>query len=153
MFLRMPYVRDGLISYGIIAETFETAVPWRHFAELDATVRESVTRAVTEVGAEAVSVTCRFTHVYPDGPAPYYTAMARGRRGSLAAQWLDVKAAAAEAIERCGGTITHHHAVGRDHMPWYLRERPEPQGAMIAAAKAAVDPKGVMNPGVLVPLG
>ena len=71
------------------------------------------------------TVTCRFTHVYPDGPAPYFTVMAPSRWGSELEQWAEIKAAASEALLAHGGTITHHHAVGRDHRPWYDRQRPE----------------------------
>jgi alkyldihydroxyacetonephosphate synthase len=98
----------------------------------------------------AGQVTCRFTHVYPDGPAPYYTVIAPGRRGAELEQWATVKAAASDAILRLGGTITHHHAVGRDHRPWYDRERPDGFAAALVAAKAALDPAGILNPGVLV---
>ena len=97
------------------------------------------------------AVTSRFTHVYPDGPAPYYTIYAPGRWGSTVAQWDDIKAAVSEAILDSGGTITHHHAVGRDHRPWYDRQRPEPFAAALSAAKKALDPSGVLNPGVLIP--
>ncbi len=81
----------------------------------------------------------RFTHAYPDGPAPYYTVLAAGQPGSQLEQWAEIKAAASEAILAAGGTITHHHAVGRDHRPWYDRERPAPFAAALAAAKAALD--------------
>jgi alkyldihydroxyacetonephosphate synthase len=93
-------------------------------------------------------VTCRLTHVYPDGAAPYFTVMAPARRGSEVAQWRDVKAAASETLMAAGGTITHHHAVGRDHLPWWRQQRPEPFARALAAAKAAVDPAGVLNPGL-----
>jgi alkyldihydroxyacetonephosphate synthase len=96
------------------------------------------------------SVTCRFTHVYPDGPAPYYTVLAPARRGGELEQWSEIKAAASEAVLCAGGTITHHHAVGRDHRPWYDRQRPEPFALALRGAKAAVDPTGALNPGVLV---
>ena len=96
---------------------------------------------------------CRFTHVYPDGPAPYYTVLAPARRGSEVEQWDEVKAAASEAIVSAGGTITHHHAVGRDHRPWYDLQRPDPFAEALVAAKAAVDPEGILNPGVLVDPG
>jgi alkyldihydroxyacetonephosphate synthase len=95
-------------------------------------------------------VTCRLTHVYPDGAAPYFTVLAPARRGEEAEQWWEVKRAASDAISAAGGTITHHHAVGRDHRPWYDRQRPEPFAAALRAAKAAVDPAGLLNPGVLV---
>lgn len=94
----------------------------------------------------------RVTHVYPDGLAPYYTVLAPGRPGSLVSQWDAVKAAASQAIMDAGGTITHHHAVGRVHMPGYRDQRPEPFARALAAAKLAVDPAGVLNPGVLVQL-
>jgi alkyldihydroxyacetonephosphate synthase len=96
------------------------------------------------------TVTCRLTHVYADGCAPYFTVLAPARRGSEVAQWDEVKAAASDALAAAGGTITHHHAVGRDHRPWYDRQRPDPFAAALAGAKAAVDPAGVLNPGVLL---
>jgi hypothetical protein len=65
-------------------------------------------------------VTCRFIHVYPDAPAPYFSFHARGRHGALLEQWQAIKNAASDALIAAGGTITHHHAVGRDHRPWYV---------------------------------
>ncbi len=148
-FLRVPYLRDTFVAMGVISETFETAVTWDRFAALHETVIERTTAAVHEV-CGAGSVTCRFTHVYPDGPAPYFTVLAPGRRGEELEQWAHIKAAAADAILDAGGTITHHHAVGRDHRPWYDRQRPEPFATALRAAKAALDPAGALNPGVLV---
>ena len=98
-------------------------------------------------------VTCRFTHVYPDGPAPYYGIYASGRWGSTVAQWDDIKAAVSEAITAHGGTITHHHAVGRDHRPWYDRQRPDSFAATLRATKSVLDPAGILNPGVLIDQG
>jgi alkyldihydroxyacetonephosphate synthase len=95
-------------------------------------------------------VTCRFTHVYPDGPAPYYTILAPVSRDGALAQWTEIKRAASDAVVEAGGTITHHHAVGRDHRPWYDRQRPDPFACALRAAKAALDPGGMLNPGVLI---
>jgi alkyldihydroxyacetonephosphate synthase len=148
-FLRVPYLRDTFVAMGVISETFETAVTWDKFATLHETVMARTTAAVHEA-CGAGSVTCRFTHVYPDGPAPYFTVLAPGRRGEELQQWAHVKAAAADAILDAGGTITHHHAVGRDHRPWYDRQRPEPFAVALRAAKAALDPAGALNPGVLI---
>jgi alkyldihydroxyacetonephosphate synthase len=149
-FVRMPYLRDGLVAMGFISETFETAVTWDGFAALHAAVTEATTAAAVEVCGNAI-VTCRLTHAYPDGTAPYFTVIAPGRRGAETAQWAQIKAAAAEALLAAGGTITHHHAVGRDHRPWYDRQRPEPFAAALAGAKQAVDPAWTLNPGVLLP--
>ncbi|NUK13285.1 FAD-binding oxidoreductase, partial [Streptomyces lunaelactis] len=150
-FLRMPYQRDALARHSVIVETFETACTWDRFESLHHAVMQAAREAVRKVtGADGV-VTCRFTHVYPDGPAPYFGVYAPGRWGSTVAQWDEIKAAVSEAIAHNGGTITHHHAVGRDHRPWYDVQRPDPFAAALTAAKAALDPAGILNPGVLVP--
>jgi alkyldihydroxyacetonephosphate synthase len=141
-FLRMPYQRDALAQQSMIVETFETACTWDRFEA----VRAAVTSAVPGGGV----VTCRFTHVYPDGPAPYFGVYAPGRWGSTVAQWDEIKAAVSEAIVSSGATITHHHAVGRDHRPWYDRQRPDLFAAALRGVKAVLDPAGVLNPGVLV---
>jgi len=148
-FLRMPYQRDVMAEYGVIAETFETACTWSAFEALHAAVLRAGSDALARVCGGGL-LTCRFTHVYPDGPAPYFGVYAPGRWGSLVAQWDELKAAVSEAIIVNGGTITHHHAVGRDHRPWYDRQRPEPFAAALRAAKHALDPAGILNPGVLV---
>jgi alkyldihydroxyacetonephosphate synthase len=144
-FLQMPYLRDTMVAAGILAETFETAITWDRLDTFVAAVRER-----TEAALGQGRVTCRITHVYPDGAAPYFTVLAPARRGSELDRWDEVKRAASDAIVAGGGTITHHHAVGRDHRPWYDRQRPEPFAAALRAAKAAVDPAGILNPGVLV---
>jgi alkyldihydroxyacetonephosphate synthase len=148
-FLGGPYLRDALVAMGVVSETFETAVTWDRFPEFHAGVLAAATDAVRRV-CGAGQVTCRFTHVYPDGPAPYYTILGAGRPGTQLEQWAEIKSAASEAILRLGGTITHHHAVGRDHRAWYERERPALFGAALAAAKRALDPAGILNPGVLM---
>jgi alkyldihydroxyacetonephosphate synthase len=148
-FLRAPYLRDTFVAIGVLSETFETAITWERLAEFHEAVLGQASAAVTQV-CGAGSVTCRFTHVYPDGPAPYYTVLAPARRGGELEQWAEIKAAASEAVLAAGGTITHHHAVGRDHRPWYDRQRPEPFALALRGAKASVDPKGALNPGVLL---
>jgi alkyldihydroxyacetonephosphate synthase len=148
-FLRAPYVRDIFVAMGVLSETFETAVTWDRFPAFHERVMGAARAAAEEVGG-AAHVSCRFTHVYPDGPAPYYTVLAPAQRGEEVEQWAAIKAAVAEVIVAEGATITHHHAVGRDHRPWYDRQRPDPFAAALRGAKAAVDPRGVMNPGVLV---
>ena len=148
-FLRAPYLRDTFVAMGVLSETFETAITWERFPAFHAAVL-GATRAAVRDACGAGSVTCRFTHVYPDGPAAYYTVLAPARRGAELEQWAQVKRAAADAVMGGGGTITHHHAVGRDHRPWYDRQRPEPFAVALRAAKAALDPAGALNPGVLL---
>ncbi len=149
-FIRAPYTRDALVAMGCVNETFETAVTWDRFDELYDDVMTSTREALTEVGAPNGVLTCRFTHVYPDGPAPYFTVVAPGRDGAQLEQWAAVKSAASGALVRHGATITHHHAVGRDHRPWYDRQRPDLFADALAAAKATLDPDALLNPGVLI---
>jgi alkyldihydroxyacetonephosphate synthase len=163
-FLRGPYLRDAIARLGGVAETFETAVTWDRAAELVASLRaraEAV--AIEQCGGALVAV--RTTHAYPDGVAPYLTVIAPGPRSARggqptpatgraqAAAWDAVKTAVSEVIDAAEATITHHHAVGRDHRRWYDRQRPEPFARALVAAKQALDPAGILNPGLLVDVG
>jgi alkyldihydroxyacetonephosphate synthase len=155
-FLFAPYLRDALVACGILSDTFETAITWDRFPDFHAEVMETARAAVAEAtggpieGRGAPRISCRFTHVYPDGPAPYYTVLAQARRGQEVEQWDEIKAAVSDAVLDAGGTITHHHAVGRDHRPWYDRQRPDPFADALRAAKRELDPKAILNPGVLI---
>jgi alkyldihydroxyacetonephosphate synthase len=158
-FLRAPYYRNFLTPAGIIADTFETAVTWDRFEEFYAGVGERVSAAIRHAtGAEGV-LSCRFTHVYPDGPAPYFTFFARGTEtggtpaglANMLARWRDVKREANAAVTGLGGTVTHHHAVGRDHRPsGYDDQAPPLFRQALAGARRALDPHSIMNPGVLI---
>jgi len=158
-FLRAPYYRNFLTPAGIIADTFETSITWDRFDEFYAGVRQRVGAAMREAtGADGV-LSCRFTHVYPDGPAPYFTFYALGTRNgdtqaglaSMLARWRDIKLSANAAVTALGGTVTHHHAVGRDHRPsGYDDQVPTLFREAFAAARQALDPHGMMNPGVLI---
>ena len=148
-FLRGPHLRDAVVRLGLVAETFETAVTWDRFGEFHEGVLAAVRQAMDRACGGGV-VSCRFAYVYPDGPAPYYSVYAPGRPGRELEQWDEIKLAASEAILALGGTITHHHAVGRDHRRWYLREMPPLFTDALRGAKAELDPAGIMNPGVLM---
>lgn len=144
-FIRAPYLRNSLVASGVLVETFETATTWDRFKAL----RDGVVAAAERAAGGPVKVTCRFTHVYPDGPAPYFTVMTRAERGDEVAQWQQIKQAVSDVLSEQRATITHHHAVGRDHRPWYDRQRPEPFVAALRAVKAELDPRAVLNPGCL----
>jgi alkyldihydroxyacetonephosphate synthase len=153
-FIRMPYWRDPMVGAGAILDTFETAITWDRFEEFYRGVLEEVASTIQRVTGRPGSVSCRFTHVYPDGPAPYFTYAALGSdRGDLAsslAAWREIKLATNDVVTRLGGTVTHHHSVGRDHRSGYERESSPPYRAALAAAKASLDPRGILNPGVLI---
>lgn len=147
-FIDAPYLQSTLVSLGVIADTFETACTWQAFPALHQAVVSGVRAAMREVAGKG-RISCRFTHVYPDGPAPYYTWLCPAKVGGELEQWARVKQAAGDALMAHDATITHHHAVGRIHKPWYAQQRPAPFGDVLAAIKGAVDPAGIMNPGVL----
>jgi alkyldihydroxyacetonephosphate synthase len=148
-FLRGPYLREYAIARGVMRETMETAITWDRFAALHRHVKAETHRAIKEVTGRQGSVTCRFTHLYPDGPAPYFTWFAYGDKARLPEQYMAIKRIAEEAMVDAGGAVTHHHALGRDHRPWYDKERPELFCTALKAAKAAFDPHQILNPGVL----
>lgn len=146
-FFRQPYLRDALLGYGVISDTFETAVPWSRAPEFYKAVREATVKAVLETcGAGMVS--CRTTHAYTDGCSLYFAFFGPGKREALVEQWWRIKSAAAEAVEKHGGTASHHHAMGRDHQRWARAEIPAPFRAAIRAAKRELDPRGILNPGL-----
>ena len=148
-FIGAPYLRNVTTGLGLVAETLETAITWERWPAMDEMVRRALQDALDRVCGGG-SVSCRFTHVYPDGPAPYYTWEGMGRRGAELEMYAEIKQAASDAIMAAGGTITHHHAVGRLHRQWYDQQRPEPFAEALRAAKRALDPQGVLNPGLLV---
>jgi alkyldihydroxyacetonephosphate synthase len=149
-FIRMPYARERMVPRAIVADTFETAITWDRFEAFHDAVKAATETAIRDATGRPGQVTCRFTHAYPDGPAPYFSFHALGRHGQLLEQWRAIKTAASDALIAAGGTITHHHAVGRDHRPWYDRERPALFADALRSAKRTLDPAGLFNPGVLI---
>jgi alkyldihydroxyacetonephosphate synthase len=154
-FLRAPYMRNYLTPAGVIADTFETAITWDRFDSFYAGVKDRVGRVLNEVTGNNAILSCRFTHVYPDGPAPYFTFYAVGSNdldmASMLSRWREVKLAANEVVTALGGTVTHHHAVGRDHRHrGYDTQVPALFREALGGAKSRLDPGGIMNPGVLL---
>lgn len=153
-FLRMPYWRDPAVGSGLILDTFETAITWDRFAAFYAAMRDGVAALAQRATGREAFVSCRFTHLYPDGPAPYFTfALAAGAPGDVAsalAAWRELKRGINRLVIEHGGTCTHHHAVGRDHRAAYEAELPALYREMLRAAKRVADPAGIMNPGVLL---
>ena len=150
-FIRAPFSREVTVPWGVIGETFETAITWDRFESFHDTLKERVAGVIEEVTGRPGRVTCRFTHAYPDGPAPYFSYQGLGTFDGALEQWREIKAAANEVVVQEGGTITHHHAVGRDHRPaGYDRQSPALFREALRAAKKALDPNGILNPGVLI---
>jgi alkyldihydroxyacetonephosphate synthase len=146
-----PYLRDELLTHGVMVETLETATQWSNLRRLHGEVARAIGGALSSRGTPGL-VMCHISHLYETGASLYFTFIARQQREDLIGQWTAVKGAASQAILAGGGTITHHHAVGRDHAPWMLQEVGEGGLAALAAVKAQLDPSGIMNPGKLTPL-
>jgi alkyldihydroxyacetonephosphate synthase len=152
-----PYLRDELLTQGVMVETLETAAQWSDVAALHRSVSAAIVSALSGGGAGGAGageplVMCHLSHVYETGASLYFTLLARQREGDELGQWRAVKQAAGEAIMAGGGTITHHHGVGRDHAPWMAREIGDGGVAALRALKAQLDPAGIMNPEKLLDL-
>ena len=152
-FVKAPYLREVLTSLGVMNDTFESAITWDRFEDFHAAVMRATAEIIREATGGEGHVSCRFTHAYPDGPAPYFTFHCLADKGRMIEQWNEIKRAVSDAVIEHGGTITHHHAVGRDHRPWYDRQRPDLFAEALGAAKTRLDPAGVLNPGVLLDPG
>ncbi|WP_152346068.1 FAD-binding oxidoreductase [Brevibacterium sp. CFH 10365] len=144
-----PYLRDQLLREGMIVETLETSAPWSTVEQLHDTISVAVEKALADRGTPAF-VLCHVSHLYASGCSLYYTIFAKQQIGAEIAQWKALKSAAGDAIIAGGGTITHHHAVGTDHAPWMTAETGGLWLRMLRAAKAEVDPAGIMNPDKLM---
>jgi len=149
-FLEAPYLRDELVRFGLIVETFETCTTWSNFQSFHSKIQQAFKEALKNQNCKGL-LSCRFTHIYQDGPAPYYTIYANGENGKELENWDAIKTAVSEVIVSEGGTITHHHAIGRDHEPFFAKQKSPMYFSMIESLKKTVDPKRIMNPGVILP--
>jgi alkyldihydroxyacetonephosphate synthase len=145
-----PYLRDELLTQGVLVETLETATSWSNLLSLHRGVGRAIGDALVACGTPGV-VLCHVSHLYETGASLYYTLLARQREGQEIGQWRAVKDAASAAILGGGGTITHHHAVGGDHARWMEEEVGITGVAALRALKSELDPAGIMNPGKLLP--
>jgi alkyldihydroxyacetonephosphate synthase len=147
---RGPYLRDTLMGMGAMVETLETSHTWSRLDEVHRAVATAIHRSLDEQSTPGI-VWCHLSHAYADGASLYFTFVARRRAGAEIEQWRRVKQAASEAIVASGATITHHHAVGRDHAPYMEAEVGKTGLDLLRAVKAELDPAGIMNPGKLLP--
>ena len=150
-FIKAPYLRESFTRRGIIQDTFETSITWDKSKAFIQAVKDDTSKAILEITGKPSLVTCRITHSYPDGLAPYFTFGAYATPSTMIDTWKEIKCATNEICVSKGGTVTHHHAVGRDHRPnGYDIQRDDLFSKVLIEAKAALDPKGIMNPGVLI---
>jgi alkyldihydroxyacetonephosphate synthase len=146
---RGPYLRDALIDAGALVETLETVTFWSSLHGLYQAVSTALRDSLSEQGTPPV-ILCHISHVYPSGASLYFTVGCAALEDPVS-QWLAAKTAATDAIIAAGGSITHHHGVGRDHLGGYAREVDELALEALRAVKATLDPAGILNPGILIP--
>jgi len=150
-FIRAPHYGEHAVARGILGSTFETSMTWERYRDFHAKITKLTKDTIKAVTGRDGTVTCRFTHVYPDGPCLYFTfgGLFDPKKDALA-QFMEILSTCTAATVEHGGTTTHHHAVGRFHRPFYDRQRPELFARALRGAKRELDPKGMMNPGVLI---
>jgi alkyldihydroxyacetonephosphate synthase len=144
-----PYLRDELLTHGVMTETLETATQWSNLLRLHGEVARAIARALSACATPGL-VMCHVSHLYETGASLYFTLLAPQREHDPLGQWRAVKEAASRAIVGGGGTITHHHAIGRDHAPWLEAEIGGLGVSALGAVKRELDPGGIMNPGKLL---
>ena len=150
-FIKAPYFRESFTRRGIIQDTFETSITWERAHSFITEIKSDISKTIEKISGKPSLVTCRITHSYPDGLAPYFTFGAFAKPSTMIDIWREIKLATNEICISKGGTVTHHHAVGRDHRPnGYDNQRPDLFKDILTAAKFKVDPNGIMNPGVLI---
>jgi alkyldihydroxyacetonephosphate synthase len=143
------YLRDSLLDLGALVETLETSQTWSRLGELHAAVGSAIRDALSTQGTPGLAF-CHLSHAYADGASLYFTFVARARHGEEIEQWRSVKRAASEAIVAGGGTISHHHGVGADHVPYMEAEIGRTGLELLRSVKERLDPSGIMNPGKLI---
>jgi len=149
-----PYLRDPMMDRGVGVDTFETAASWSKLDALQVSVRDALENAVRETAPRAGGrgiVGCHVSHSYIDGASLYFTCIFPRQLDDELGQWRSIKKAASDAIIKNGGTISHHHGIGEDHLPWIAAEKGSLGIDILRAVKMALDPKGIMNPGKLIP--
>ena len=149
-FIRAPHYSEHAVARGILSSTFETSMTWERFRDFHQKITKITRDTIKRVTGRDGTVTCRFTHVYPDGPCCYFTFGGILDKKKALEQFMEVLSTCTAATVEHGGTTTHHHAVGRFHRPFYDKQRPELFARALRGAKRELDPKGMMNPGVLI---
>ena len=130
---------------GVIVDTFEVAGLWADVPRLYADVRLAL-------AAHAQAVLCHLSHVYPSGSSLYFTFLVSGTDDRDAEpRYLAAWDAAVRSCTAAGGTLTHHHGVGRLKAPFLAAELGQEGLDVLRKIKAALDPGQIMNPGVLLP--
>jgi alkyldihydroxyacetonephosphate synthase len=149
---RSPYLRNTLWELGYAVDTLEPAVPWSSVEPLADALRQGLQRALRSLGERGL-IMLHLSHIYPTGASLYLTAIFRRGRApdETLLRWKRLKTTANRIIIQHGGTISHQHGVGLDHLEPLAQEKGPLGLALLQATLSALDPYGMMNPGKLLP--
>jgi alkyldihydroxyacetonephosphate synthase len=150
-----PYLRDTLLGHGVLVDALETATNWSNLIRLHEAMTGALKTAIAANGGGPGYVMTHVPHACEQGASLYSTFVGRQIPTPdplvKQAQWAGIKETVTQAILDAGGTLSHHHGVGRDHVPW-LEGQLGPAGVgALRALKQSFDPDGTMSPGVLLP--
>jgi alkyldihydroxyacetonephosphate synthase len=148
-----PYVRDPLMDHGLGIDTLETSTRWSNIGNLHKAVigalNDAMDANMPETGGRGI-VMAHLSHSYPDGASLYFSFIFPRQLDREIEQWQALKRAASDAILENRGTISHHHGVGADHVPWLAEEKGPVGYEILRSVKRELDPTGIMNPGKLL---
>jgi alkyldihydroxyacetonephosphate synthase len=145
-----PHIRDFLLDRGVTSDVSETSTVWSNLVPLYAATTKALRDAILESRVKPW-VGCHISHTYHCGASLYLTFALRQQDGHEMQQYLQAKRAVQQSFIDHGATLSHHHAVGTEHLPW-LTDDISPVGVMaVAAIKFGLDPNNIMNPGRLRP--
>jgi alkyldihydroxyacetonephosphate synthase len=145
-----PHIRDFLLDRNVTTDVSETSTVWSNIIPLYDVTMKRLKEAIQESGVRPW-VGCHISHTYQSGASVYFTFGFRQQPGVEMDQYLRVKKAVQQSFIDHGATLSHHHAVGTEHLPW-LADEISPLGVhAVAAIKQALDPANIMNPGRLQP--
>lgn len=144
-----PYLRDYVMDYGLIADVSETATSWSNLLPLYQRTREAVLDAMKTTGAMPWCG-CHVSHNYHTGASLYFTFACQQTSPDGLEQYLFIKKAAEDAFIQHGGCLSHHHAVGYEHLPWLEHDLSSTGLKAVLALKNGLDSENIMNPGKLV---
>jgi len=135
-----------LLDFGILVDTLESATNWNNMGNLYNKTKEAMEKAIDSYGVKGF-VQTHVSHVYRDGASLYYTFVAKESKGKEIEQWTAIKKAATDAIMDNGGTLSHHHGIGKDHAAWIDQEHGKKGVEVIKKLKDCFDPERILNPG------
>ncbi|MGH7839427.1 MAG: FAD-binding oxidoreductase, partial [Candidatus Binataceae bacterium] len=145
-----PHIRDYMLERDVSTDVSETSTVWSNILPLYHATMGSIRTGILESGAKPWAG-CHISHTYHSGASLYFTFGFKQQAGREMEQYLRVKRATQQSFIDHGATLSHHHAVGTEHLPWLAADISPLGVKAVAALKQGLDPGNCMNPGRLQP--